>query len=192
MSEPAQRILVAGVGNIFLADDGFGVEVARRLAAEPSPPGVEIVDFGIRGVHLAYQLLEGYQTLVLIDAVSRGEEPGTVFVIEPDAGADAGASFAPGALSPVGDAHGLDPDSVLRMVAALGGRPPRVLLVGCEPAEITERIGLSAIVARAVDEAVRIVRSLVNAAPAPGPEPPGADSEPGLSHWRLSCSSASS
>src|SRR6185369_10446732 len=131
--------------------------------------------------------------LILIDTVSRGEEPGTVFLIEPDAGPGAAApSAAAGALPPVCDAHGLDPDSVLRMVAALGGRPPRVLLVGCEPAEITERIGLSAIVARAVDEAVRIVRSLVNAAPAPGPEPPGADSEPGLSHWRLPCSSASS
>ena len=183
----SERTLVAGVGNIFLGDDGFGVEVVRRLGSEPAPPGGEIVDYGIRGIHLAYQLLEGYDTLVLIDAVSRGESPGTVFLIEPEldglatprAGPSAGGSrgsgreprSARGAGShpapSIGDAHGLDPESVLRLVADLGGNPPRVRLVGCEPAEITERIGLSDAVAGAVDEAVRLVRSLLRGCPPP-------------------------
>jgi len=187
------RTLVAGVGNIFLADDGFGVEVARRLSAETPPDGVEIADFGIRGVHLAYQLLEGYDTLILIDAVSRGEPPGTLFVIEPDDGAAAAAPF-PGAEPPaaasLGDAHGLDPGSVLAIVHRLGGRPPRLRLVGCEPAEITERIGLSEIVAGSVEPAVRLVRSLLSEAPAP--RPGGAVQDGAGTTRRLSCSSAPS
>lgn len=83
----AARTLVAGVGNIFLGDDGFGVEVARRLAAEPLPEQVEVADIGVRGVHLAYQLLDGYDTLVLVDATTRGGAPGTLYLIEPDGGA---------------------------------------------------------------------------------------------------------
>lgn len=150
------RTLVAGVGNIFLADDGFGVEVARRLAAESLPDGVEVSDFGIRGVHLAYQLLDGYDTLILIDAVSQGDSPGTVFLLEPDLEA---LDTQP--VLSIGDAHGMDPESVLRLVKSLGGRIGRVLVVGCEPAEITERIGLSARVMGSVDEAVRLVRSLL-------------------------------
>jgi hydrogenase maturation protease len=78
------RILVAGVGNVFRGDDGFGVAVARRLAHEPLPPGVELRDYGVRGVHLAYELLDGYDLLVLVDAVTRGSPPGTLYVIEPD------------------------------------------------------------------------------------------------------------
>jgi hydrogenase maturation protease len=193
------RTLVAGVGNIFLADDGFGVEVVRRLAETPAPAGVEIADFGIRGVHLAYQLLEGYDTLVLIDAVARGERPGTVFLIEPDPGDGARAGEDPGrAGAPVpagtpsiGDAHGLDPASVLALAGTLGVRPPRVLLVGCEPAELTERIGLSGIVAGAVDEAVRIVRSVLNESPAP-PSGSAAPDRKIEAPGGLSCSSASS
>jgi hydrogenase maturation protease len=146
------RVLVAGVGNIFLGDDGFGVEVARRLAAEQLPDGVEVADFGIRGVHLAYQLLEGYDLTILVDASPRGGEPGSVYVIEPTPSDRRDALV---------DAHGMQPDSVLGLLEALGGRPGRVLVVGCEPAEVEERIGLSEPVAGAVGEAVRVVHELV-------------------------------
>jgi len=149
------KLLVAGVGNIFLVDDGFGVEVARRLAAESWPPGVEVADFGIRGVHLAYHLLDGYDLLVLVDALSQGEEPGTVFLLEPDVDSE------PGREVPITDAHGLDPESVLAIVRTLGGKIGRVLVVGCEPAELVERIGLSAVVERAVEEAIRMVRDII-------------------------------
>jgi hydrogenase maturation protease len=149
---PQTTTLVAGVGNVFFGDDGFGVEVARRLQSEELPAGVRVADYGIRGVHLAYQLLDGYDTLILIDAIARGEAPGTVSLIEPRAGGAADASM---------DAHGMDPAAVLALVRQLGGRIDRVLVVGCEPAEICERMGLSEPVARAVDEAARLVRRLV-------------------------------
>jgi hydrogenase maturation protease len=149
---PRASTLVAGVGNIFFGDDGFGVEVARRLQSVELPAGVRVADFGIRGVHLAYQLLDGYDTLILVDAIARGEAPGTVSLIEPQAGGTADASM---------DAHGMDPAAVLALVRQLGGRLDRVLVVGCEPAEICERMGLSEPVARAVDEAARLVRLLV-------------------------------
>jgi hydrogenase maturation protease len=145
--------LVAGVGNIFLGDDGFGVEVARRLALAPLPAGTRVRDFGIRGVHLAYELLEGYETLILVDTLMRGEAPGTLYVFEPDLDAPAPA---PGL-----DGHGLNPAAVLALVKTLGGTVGRTLVVGCEPADMEERIGLSAQVALAVDEAVRLVRRLV-------------------------------
>jgi hydrogenase maturation protease len=148
------RVMVAGVGNIFLADDGFGVEVARRMSADVLPAGVEVEDYGIRGMHLAFQLLEGYDVLVLIDAVQRGEKPGTIFVIEPDLEAEA--------VNPATDAHSMNPEAVLATLAALGGRVGRVLVVGCEPADLVERIGLSEVVKRAVDEAVSVVRKLID------------------------------
>lgn len=141
------RVLVAGVGNVFLGDDGFGVEVARRLAQGPLPPGVEVADIGIRGVHLAYQLLEGYDLVILIDAVARDAPPGTVFVIEPE----------PRTLTHDLDAHGFDPASVLELARTLGSSLPRVLLVGCVPASTEEHLGLSLPVEQAVDEAVRLV-----------------------------------
>jgi len=150
-------VLVAGVGNIFLGDDGFGVEVARRLSAEPLPENVHVADYGIRGVHLAYQLLDGYDTLILVDAVSRGEPPGTVFVIEPDLGLGTPLNGVPPAMN----AHDLDPASVLGLVRHLGGRIDRVLVVGCEPQQTDERIGLSEPVQRAVGEAARLVRELL-------------------------------
>jgi hydrogenase maturation protease len=154
-----RRVLVAGVGNIFCGDDGFGVEVARRLGAEVFPEGVDVADFGIRGVHLAYQLLEGYDALILIDAAARGAAPGTVFVIEPDfERAESLERTESGFLI---DAHGMDPEMVLGMLKDLGGRVGRVVIVGCEPAEIGERMGLSAVVDRAADEACRVVRRLV-------------------------------
>jgi hydrogenase maturation protease len=144
--------LVAGVGNIFLGDDGFGVEVARRLSRETWPEDVRVADFGIRGIHLAYQLLDGYDTLILVDALPRGGAPGTLYVMEAD---ESGPPLA------LADAHGMDPRSVLGMVRTLGGAVGRVLVVGCEPAEVLERIGLSEPVERAAAEAVRVVRTLV-------------------------------
>ena len=156
----SRKVLVAGVGNVFLGDDGFGVEVARRLVSEEFPDGVDVADFGIRGVHLAHQLLEGYDTFILIDAVARGEAPGTVFVIEPDfERADNPQRRENGFLL---DAHGLDPELVLGMVKDWGGAIGRVLIVGCEPAEVEERMGLSDSVARAVDGAVKLVRELIS------------------------------
>jgi hydrogenase maturation protease len=149
------RVLVAGVGNVFLGDDGFGVEVARRLRAAELPEGVRVADFGIRGVHLAYELLDGYQTAILVDATPRGGEPGTVYVIEPER--PAGASE-----HTLLDAHGMEPDAVLSMLEVLGGSDAKVLIVGCEPADVQERIGLSPRVAGAVDQAVAVVRELVD------------------------------
>jgi len=141
------RTLVAGVGNVFFGDDGFGVEVARRLAEARLAPEVEVCDVGINGVHLAYQLLDGYETLVLVDAVGKDAPPGTVFVIEPD----------PRELASDLDAHGFDPASVLELARTLGTTLPRVLLVGCVPAVIDQGPGLSPTVERAVEEAVRLI-----------------------------------
>jgi hydrogenase maturation protease len=157
------RMLIAGVGNIFLGDDGFGVEVANQLAAADLPAAVTVVDYGIRGMHLAYDLATGYDSAILIDATSRGGQPGTIYVIEPE--------LPPAPVAPPGNplfnAHGMQPDVVLEMLGMLGGNPPRVLVVGCEPASVTERIGLSAPVAAAVSEAVKVVLDLV-ARSAPG------------------------
>lgn len=146
------RVLVAGVGNIFLADDGFGVEVVRRLLSRSWPAGVQVQDYGIRGIHLAYALLDGCEALVLIDAFPNGESPGTLSVLEP------GDVVAPSA--PM-DAHSMNPLAVISMLADMGGQVGRVLIVGCEPAEIEERIGLSEVVAAAVPEAERLVEELV-------------------------------
>lgn len=146
------RLLVAGIGNIFLGDDGFGVEVVSRLLRRPAVAGVKVEDFGIRGVHLAYELLDGYDVVVLVDALATGEAPGTLSVLEPDPAAAEGTPM---------DAHSMNPMAVLAMLADLGGSVGRVLIVGCEPAEIAERIGLSQVVAGAVDGAVRLVEELV-------------------------------
>ncbi|MGH7874121.1 MAG: hydrogenase maturation protease, partial [Candidatus Binatia bacterium] len=149
-------VLIAGVGNIFLQDDGFGVEVARRLALETLPSWVRVVDFGIRGVHLAYEMLDGgYHTTILIDAAPRGEQPGTVYLIEPDLKSFASqpaASF---------DAHGMDPQLVFSTLQSFGGVPGRVLIVGCEPLECDEGIGLSEPVQRGVNEAVQLVHAVI-------------------------------
>jgi hydrogenase maturation protease len=161
VSRESRRILVAGVGNIFLGDDGFGVEVAARLASEQLPEGVTVADFGIRGVHLAYELLDGYETTILIDATPRGDEPGTIYVIEPDID-DSRADAARAGEAPLLDAHGMEPAVVFGLLQALGGRTERVLIVGCEPASVSDNIGLSEPVAAAVDEAVRIVRELID------------------------------
>lgn len=152
------RVLVAGVGNIFLGDDGFGVAVADRLAGETLPEGVKVGDFGIRSVHLAYELLEGYDSLVLIDAVGRGDPAGTITVLEPDLGGPlARDEDRLGAM----DAHGMHPEAVLSMLSSLGGAVGRVLVVGCEPRMVSEQIGLSEEVAAVVDEAAKVVLDLV-------------------------------
>jgi hydrogenase maturation protease len=144
------RILVAGIGNIFLGDDGFGVEVASRLASTTLPDGVRVADFGIRGIHLAYELLDGgYDTIVLVDAVTRGGAPGTIYLIEPDLERVA-TGGAP-------DAHGMTPEAVLGMLRSLGGHEGRVLIVGCEPASVDEGIGLSEPVTGAVEDAVSMI-----------------------------------
>jgi hydrogenase maturation protease len=156
----APRILVAGIGNIFLGDDAFGVEVVGRLAAMSAPPGVEIVDFGIRGLDLTYALLDGYAGVILVDAIPRGQTPGTLYVIEPEP-EDVNAVQS----ADVGmETHSLNPARVLRLVRQMGGRIDRLLLVGCEPSapdadEMSD--GLSAAVAAAVDEAVTMVQRLV-------------------------------
>lgn len=159
---PEQRTttLVAGVGNIFLGDDGFGVETVRQLASKALPGHVEAVDIGVRGVHLAYQLLDGYDTLVLIDATERGGDPGTLYLIE----ADRAGRIAP--QEALLDGHRMSPDAVLTLLETLcagtGCTPPgRTLVVGCEPACVEEGIGLSDPVAAAVPEAVNMVLRLV-------------------------------
>jgi hydrogenase maturation protease len=159
------RVLVAGVGNVFLSDDGFGVEVARRLGARELPAGVEVADVGIRGMHLAYRLLDGYRALVLVDTVSGGHEPGTLYLIEHDL--DQAAPQTDGAGATVFDAHGMDPGALLGMLDGLARgtgveRPVgRVLVVGCEPASVDEGIGLTDGVAAVVDRAAQAVVDLV-------------------------------
>jgi hydrogenase maturation protease len=148
------RILVAGIGNVFLGDDGWGVALAERLARGVWPAGVEVVDFGIRGMDLAYALA-GYDTVVLLDAVPRGEAPGTLYVIEPDLDD----------LPPDVDAHGMDPVKVLALARALGGPLPRTLVLGCEPGPVDEEeivVSLSEPVRAALDEAERLFASLLN------------------------------
>lgn len=155
------RMLVAGVGNIFLSDDGFGTEVVRRMAGRPVPDGVELVDFGIRGVHLAYQLLDGYDTLVLIDAAQRGRTPGTVTLLEVDQAqlTDTTAATVDGK-APLVDAHGLEPGAILSMLGSIGGSVARVLIVACEPASVAEGIGLSPVVEAAIPAAIEAVERL--------------------------------
>ena len=150
----AGRVVVACVGNIFLGDDGFGVEVARHLAQQELPPGVELIDVGIRGVHLAYELLDGCDLLVLVDAAARGEPPGTVSVIEAGPAGDSAGL-------PVIDAHGLAPDDVFALLERLGSRPARTLVVACEPADLAPGLELSAPVHAAVPHAVQAVHDIL-------------------------------
>jgi len=156
-AQPAVRVLVAGIGNIFMGDDAFGVEVARRLAELDWPAGVDVADFGIRGVDLMYALGEGYDAAVFVDAVPRGEPAGTLSIIEPEV--DGGEATL--------DAHGMDPVKVLALARQIGSVPERILIVGCEPAvrmtgDEEELVGeLSEPVRAAVPAAVEMVKSLV-------------------------------
>lgn len=155
-----QGVLVAGIGNMFLGDDGFGPEVVRRFAAsEPVPEGVRVVDYGIRGMHLAYDLLTGYDALVLVDAYPGGGPAGELTVLEVGP-ADLGTGEF--------DAHGMNPVAVLANLSKLGGTLPLTHLVGCTPADLDEGIGLSEAVASAVPSAVAEVRALVRRLTAAG------------------------
>lgn len=153
------RILVAGIGNIFLGDDAFGVEVVRALARRTLPEGVHVVDFGIRGFDLAFALLDGYDAAILVDALPRGEPPGTLAVIVPEVPGS-------GEVEESVEGHNLDPAKVLRLAATLGNPVRRLLVVGCEPSPLNEWEdmvdGLSEAVQAAVPEAVDMVESLVN------------------------------
>lgn len=153
------RVLVAGVGNVFLGDDGFGVSVVDRLSRREVPEGVRVADFGIRGVHLAYELLNGYDAVVLVDAVPRGEEAGALYVIEADLDSREPVAAGPGVSAM--DAHGMDPDTVLSLFTTLGGTLERALVVGCEPADCSEGMGLSAPVEASVGAAVELVREVL-------------------------------
>lgn len=155
-----KRILIAGIGNIFLGDDGFGVEVASILGRRTFPYGVRVVDFGIRGFDLAYALMEGYETTILVDAYPGEGQPGTLFVVEPDLQNVISTGTQPGVVDP----HGMNPLSVLRMAVNMGAQLKRMLLVGCVPATLGPeegQMGLSEPIAAAVDEAVQLVDSLV-------------------------------
>lgn len=155
-------ILIAGIGNIFLGDDAFGCEVTRVLSSRQQPEGVRVFDFGIRGFDLTYALLDGPETVILVDATQRGEVPGTVYVIEPEL-----STLDDPNAEPLVEMHGMDPVKVLRMVRSMGGQFHRVLLVGCEPQSFGSedegegRIGLSGPVEAAVSEAVRLIESFV-------------------------------
>jgi hydrogenase maturation protease len=155
------QILVAGIGNIFMGDDAFGVEVAQRLAKRPLPDGVRVVDFGIRGIDLTYALLEGYDAVILIDTAQLGAPPGTVRIVVPEL--QLREPLAPESL--LIQPHDLDPAKVLRLAATLGDCCRRILLVACEPAtfgnEDAGAMGLSPAVAAAVDEAIAVVEKLI-------------------------------
>ena len=156
------QILVAGIGNIFLGDDGFGVQVAQRLAAEAFPDNVRIRDFGIRGYDLTYALLEPYQLVILVDACPRGQQPGTLFVMKPDLNEAAEPAEAVAL-----DAHTMNPLNVLRLAKSMGPISSRVLLVGCEPESLggeDGQIGLKDSVSAAIDEAVKLVKRLIESA----------------------------
>jgi len=154
------RVLVAGIGNVFMGDDGFGVALADRLARRALPAGVDVVDYGIRGMDLAYALHDGWDAVLLLDATPRGRAPGTLYVIEPDLSdldqLDRGV-----------DAHGMDPVMVLGLARALGGPLPRVLVVGCEPQTVMRGdeedivAEISEPVRAALDEGVRLVETLL-------------------------------
>ena len=161
MTRP-KKILIACIGNIFLGDDAFGVHVAQRLMRCHFPKSIKIVDFGIRGLDLAYALLEDWDAAILVDAAPRGQTPGTVYVIEPELPEET----IPGADAPLLEPHSMDPVKVLRTVRQLGGTLRRILLVGCEPAPLdldTDiQMDLSPQVAAAIEPAVRAVGALVS------------------------------
>ena len=152
--EPLRSILIAGVGNAWLRDDGFGGEVARRLADRPLPAGVDVMDAGTGGLDLAYEVMRGYDALVILDVSKQGGEPGTLYVMEPDedtvpAGIEDGDVINP---------HAMDPQTVLRFVKSVGAWPGRVIVIACEPAEVEEMgWGLSGEVSAAVSRAVDLV-----------------------------------
>ena len=155
------RVLIAGVGNVFLGDDGFGVEAVQRIDRAGLPPNVDVEDYGIRGVHLAYELLAGrYHTLILLDAMPLDGPPGTLSVLEVEDDPELSAGVSDPAGPAVMDGHGMDPHAVLNLLSDLGGRVDKVLVVGCRPAVIAERMGLSEPVRAALPQAARLAADL--------------------------------
>ncbi len=153
-SESLRSILIAGVGNAWLRDDGFGGEVARRLAERELPAGVSVMDAGTGGLDLAYEVMRGYDALVILDVSRQGGEPGTLYVMEPSEDSVEGGIEDGEVINP----HGMDPQTVLRFVKSIGAWPGRVIVIACEPAEIEEMgWGLSDQVREAVDRAVDLV-----------------------------------
>ena len=152
------KILIACVGNIFLGDDGFGVEVALSLSKRPLPESVSVKDFGIRGFDLAYALLDPWDLVIIVDALPRGEAPGTLYLVEP-------ALSSPAAVDTALNPHGMDPVHVLNLASSLGTISAKVLIVGCEPHdfgdELEGRMGLSSAVQAAVEEASNMIVDLV-------------------------------
>ena len=151
----AARILVAGIGNIFLGDDGFGSEVVRNAELPQDNPNVRVIDYGIGGMHLAYDLLEHWDTLVLVDAIPSRGSPGTLHVFQADHESGSG--------TPGLDAHSMDPAAVFASLRALGGNPPYTVVVGCEAGSVEEGMGLTEPVAKAVPRATRAVEEIVAA-----------------------------
>lgn len=158
MTPPPERMLVAGIGNIFFGDDGFGPAVVKRLLPLPRPDHVDMADYGIAGVHLAYDLLDGrHETLVLVDAVPLHEPPGTLAVIQID---------DPHAFGDAIDAHSMTPATVLAAISAIGATVPRVLLVGCQPACLHQGMELSAPVTAVLRKAAALVSEIMWDGPA--------------------------
>lgn len=146
-----KRVLVAGIGNVFFSDDGFGVEVARQFSGA-LPPGARVADFGIRAVHLAYELLAPIDLLIVADCMARGGTPGTLYVVEEEHDAR----------QAITDAHGMNLSIVSSAVHQLGGAMPPTLVVGCEPETIDPGLGLSARVTRAVPGAIGLIHELIS------------------------------
>jgi hydrogenase maturation protease len=163
-----KQILVAGIGNAWMKDDGFGSEVVKVLSQRSLPDGVSVIDFGTGGLDLAYEVMRGYHALVLVDVSRQGEPPGTLYVMEanPD---DVDGSIEDGqALDP----HGMDPETVLRFVKYVGGWPGRVVVVACEPEVIEDfGVGLSRAVSDAVARAAEVVLETVSELRSDAPAP---------------------
>jgi hydrogenase maturation protease len=148
------NVLVAGIGNVFFGDDGFGVVVANRLASEQLPEGARVHDFGIRGVHLAFELLDPPDLFILVDATPKGGEPGTLYVIDPE--------ITPEIVSSAhADAHAMDPGTVLVAVQQMAGALPKTRIVGCEPSDLGAGMELSEPVKRAIEPAIAVIRRLI-------------------------------
>ncbi len=157
------RILVAGIGNIFLGDDGFGPEVMRHVVGQSLGAGVRAVDYGIRGMHLAYDLLEEWHALVLVDALPNRGAPGALHVFEADHET----------LSPTAglEAHSVDPSAVFATLNALGGAAPQTIVVGCEVESTEDGMGLSEPVGAAVPAAVSVINDVLAELLAHAPAP---------------------
>ena len=153
-----KRVMIAGVGNMFMKDDGFGGAVIKKMLHKEFPEGVEVKDFGTGGLKLAYDLMKGYDGLILLDASARGEKPGTLYVIEPNEKDFDGDLEQGGPIDP----HGADPVTVLRFVKSIGSWPGKVLIVACEPETVEDfEIGLSEPVNASIDKAIEMVEDII-------------------------------